>query len=169
MRTLLVVVGELVPVLCLDCKHAGSLFAHDVQALTSPKQMSGRDTFQTEKGRNTSTILKMIHRAQIYMMTTIKNQTFRRRPCICFFFLTPSFWTLPGDHGLSLSLLPPLSSSSSLRPPAVQIALLEKQAAAPALRTCSPGCSLLPRYDPILLQSPAVGCVLISEAAIRTT
>ena len=51
--------------------------------------MSGRDTFQTEKGRNTSTILKMIHRAQIYMMTTIKNQTFRRRPCICFFFLTP--------------------------------------------------------------------------------
>lgn len=126
MRTLLVVVGELVPVLCLDCKHAGSLFAHDVQALSSPRQqMSGRDTFQTEKGRNTSTILKMIHRAHIYMMTTIKNQTFRRRPCIYFFFLT--FWTR--DKRLS-HLLHPLSSSSSLRPPAVQIALLEKQAAA---------------------------------------
>lgn len=147
----------------------GSLFAHDVQALTSPKQMSGRDTFQTEKGRNTSTILKMIHRAQIYMMTTIKNQTFRRRPCICFFFLTPSFWTLPGDHGL-LSLLPPLSSSSSLRPPAVQIALLEKQAA--AQRRTSNLLSWMQSPASLWSYSPpvsSVGCVLISEAAIRTT
>lgn len=148
----------------------GSLFAHDVQALTSPKQMSGRDTFQTEKGRNTSTILKMIHRAQIYMMTTIKNQTFRRRPCICFFFLTP-FGHYPA-HGLySPSVLPPLSSLLFILPPSPSCANCTswKATAAPALRTCSPGCSLLPRYDPILLQSPAVGCVLISEAAIRTT